>query len=76
VAEARGGDPQARAKRLELLKGIPQLRISEQVKELAAVLLAESAVPPKAQADALHIAVGTVQGVDFLLTWTWLRPPH
>jgi hypothetical protein len=31
--------------------------------------LTKSNLPPKAADDALHIAVATVYGVDYLLTW-------
>lgn len=69
IAEASGGDPEASARRLEALEGIPELRIDEEASELAARLLAEGGVPPKAEADALHVAVAAVQGMDYLLTW-------
>jgi hypothetical protein len=39
--------------------------------ELAAALIAGGAVPAIAQTDALHIAVATVHGMDFLLTWNF-----
>jgi hypothetical protein len=32
-------------------------------------LLAGAALPIKAKADALHIAIATVHGMDYLLTW-------
>jgi hypothetical protein len=32
-------------------------------------ILTSAALPAKAAADAMHIAVGTVNGMDFLLTW-------
>jgi hypothetical protein len=36
---------------------------------LAAEILRTAALPSKAAADAAHIAVATVNGMDFLLTW-------
>ena len=36
---------------------------------VAARLLSGAALPEKAQADALHIAVAAVHGMDYLLTW-------
>jgi predicted nucleic acid-binding protein len=36
---------------------------------LAARLLLETALPAKANADALHIAVAAANGIDYLLTW-------
>jgi len=69
IAEARAGEPSMAARRLELLRGIPELVISDNVKRLAAAFIAQGALPDKAQADALHIAVAAVHNIDFLLTW-------
>ena len=68
VAEARAGDKEIAGRRLELLKGIPELVIDDQVRELAARLL-KDVLPAQAKADALHIAVAAVHEVDYLLTW-------
>ncbi len=67
--EASSGDAEAAKRRLSIIKDIPALDISEQAEELAARLLAGAALPIKAKADALHIAIATVHGMDFLLTW-------
>jgi hypothetical protein len=32
-------------------------------------LIANTALPDKAQIDALHIAIATVNAMDYLLTW-------
>ena len=40
---------------------------------LAQALVSDGVVPERAAADALHIAVATVQGMDYLLTWN-LKP--
>lgn len=37
--------------------------------DLPAAILQSAALPPKAAADAMHIAVATVNAMDFLLTW-------
>ena len=39
------------------------------VAALADRLIAEHLLPPKAAADARHVAVSTVFGVNYLLTW-------
>jgi hypothetical protein len=54
---------------LNFLRGIRELPIDEEVKKLAAALLAEGGVPLKAELDALHIAIATVNGMNYLLTW-------
>ena len=37
---------------------------------LAAELVSTGPIPPEASADALHIAIAAVNGVDYLLTWS------
>lgn len=69
VAESREGDQRTARERLDLLRGIPVLRATDRVKELARALIKEGALPHKAQADALHIAIAAVHKVDYLLTW-------
>ena len=69
VLESRAGDSEPAARRLALLKGIPELKITDEVKKLAASFIADGALPDRAQADALHIAVAVVHNIDYLLTW-------
>ena len=69
LAESREGEPRVAKKRLNLLRGIPVLKTTEDAKELARALIAERALPQKAQADALHIAIATVHEMNYLLTW-------
>ena len=68
--EASAGDPAAASERLELLDSIPLLDIEHpEVSPLADNLVAAHLLPEKAIADARHVAVATVFGVDYLLTW-------
>ncbi len=67
--EASGGDQEAANRRVSAIEGLPSLDVSEAVELLAARLIAEAALPEKAKIDALHIAVATVHGMDYLLTW-------
>jgi len=69
VGEAGDGDVQAAERRLAALKGVPSLETSDAVKRLAAALVKAAALPKKATEDALHIALATVHGMDYLLTW-------
>lgn len=69
IKEASAGDPHAAQRRLEFLEPFPRLDITEEVENLAVKLIAEVPLPLKAQADALHIAVSAVNGMDYLLTW-------
>lgn len=69
VEEAARGDAVVAARRAALLRGIPVLELGAEVQELATRLLRARAVPRKALIDAVHIAVATVNRVDYLLTW-------
>jgi len=69
IEEAKAGEPVMAAKRLDLLRGVSELTINDSVKRLAAAFIAQGALPEKAQADALHIAVAAVHDMDYLLTW-------
>ena len=67
--EAGHGDVEAVHKRLEALKAIESLSVTEEAIALAAGLTESHALPSEAGADALHIAVATVNGMDLLMTW-------
>ena len=69
VQEAAAGDPDAAMRRLNEIDDLPELDVSVEVEQLADQLLNGAALPEKAKADALHIAVAAVHGMDFLLTW-------
>ena len=69
IKESSAGDPDAAQRRLEVLQPFPRLDITDEVESLAAKLIAVVPLPPKAQADALHIAVAAVHHMNYLLTW-------
>jgi hypothetical protein len=69
ASEASGGDDEAARERATFLQGIPRLDITDAAGELAVKLVAGGALPRKAGEDALHIAIATVHGVDYLMTW-------
>ncbi|MBU0701265.1 type II toxin-antitoxin system VapC family toxin [bacterium] len=71
VAEASSGDSIAAERRVALLRGIPELPVSQEAKILAKALMAEGGVTRKADIDALHIAVATVGRMDYILTWNF-----
>jgi len=45
------------------------LELTEEALELAHAFLNQSNLPSKASNDALHMALATVYGLDYLLTW-------
>jgi hypothetical protein len=67
--EASGGDARAAARRLEILEGIPVLSLTREATELAAELVSTGPLPEKSLADALHISIAVLSGMNFLLTW-------
>lgn len=69
IRECAAGDPVAAQKRLAILADIPLIRMDEHAIGIAADLVQVGIVPTKAAEDALHIAIATVFGVDYLLTW-------
>jgi hypothetical protein len=69
VAEAGAGDNVAAQRRLKELEKLPEIVIDDRIRLFAAQLIESGGVPPEAKADALHIAVASVQGLDYLLTW-------
>jgi hypothetical protein len=69
LREAGAGDAAVARRRLAALKGVPLLDINDTVNEIAAAIAQTAALPKKANEDALHIALATVHGMDYLLTW-------
>ncbi|MGH8000713.1 MAG: type II toxin-antitoxin system VapC family toxin [Brasilonema sp.] len=67
--EAAQGDAEIAAKRLEIMNNFPLLELNDTVEYLASQFLSKSNFPAKAANDALHIALATVYGLDYLLTW-------
>jgi len=69
LAETSQGHPEAAEKRIKAISDILELEITEEAKILAKALIEEGPLPEKAEIDAYHIAVATVNGMDYLLTW-------
>jgi predicted nucleic acid-binding protein len=69
IVEASEGDANAAQRRLEILEGIPVLSPLVEVDAIAQLLIERLALPERAVADAIHIAICIVHGIDYLLTW-------
>ena len=69
ISEAGKGHPEAAQRRLAAIADLPLLQISPKVRVLAQALIENHALPPKAEADAYHVAIAVVTGVEYLLTW-------
>ena len=69
VQEASRGDAVFAKARLESISGYPVLIINPAARVLADTILQSAVLPSKAAADALHIALAAVNGMNFLVTW-------
>lgn len=69
IQEASSGDKEAAKRRLKQLEDIPLLEVNQEAVELASSLISVGLLPRTAVEDSLHIAVTTVHGIDYLLTW-------
>jgi predicted nucleic acid-binding protein len=69
VQESSAGDAALAQSRLQLLSNLPLLVVNESCVSLGRSLVERGPIPQKAGVDALHIAVATVHGMDYLLTW-------
>lgn len=69
LVECQAGDPTAAAERLAAIDGLPLLDQTGEVASLADELTRAVPIPPRAAADAVHIATAAVHGMHYLLTW-------
>ena len=69
--EAGAGKREMAKARLELLKGIRVLPVTESVAGLARRLVFSGLVPAIAAPDAVHIALASANRIDFLVTWNF-----
>jgi predicted nucleic acid-binding protein len=69
AAESERGDPEAARARRTILQQTKQLSASPAAEQLVPALLQATGLPAKALADMAHIALATVHGMQYLLTW-------
>ncbi|MEE8058414.1 MAG: type II toxin-antitoxin system VapC family toxin [Pseudomonadales bacterium] len=69
VREAQRGHEEAAARRLSAIDGIELLQISDEAIDFADSLLANNVIPRVATADAIHVSMAAINGIDYLLTW-------
>ena len=63
------GDPDAARERMEVMKEIAWLEITDRGRRLTHELMDSKILPEKARQDAAHIAVCAAHGIEYLLTW-------
>ena len=78
IEECGDGDPDAAKERLDVVKNVDLIETSPEAEELAELLVNRLAVPASAPRDALHIAIATVNAVQFIVTWNFkhILNPH
>jgi predicted nucleic acid-binding protein len=69
LQEAAGGQPARARHRVAALQDLPVLGPTPAAVELAAARVGKGPIPKKANVDAMHIAIASVHGIDYLLTW-------
>lgn len=69
ITEISRGDAAPSAARLRLVEGLPRLRTTPEVLDLAKRFVEGGVLPPNAEGDALHLALALVGQVNYLLTW-------
>ena len=69
VREARRGDPDAAQRRLGFLQDVTRLRVSTKAIQLAKAFQSSIRILRNAEADSIHLAVATLNRLDYVLTW-------
>lgn len=69
IQESSAGDAAVAQTRLQLLSDISLVEVNVDCVSLARALVEKGPIPEKAAVDALHIAIATVHGMDYRLTW-------
>jgi hypothetical protein len=69
VREAEKGDPEQVRKRLEIVRSLPMITRTPEAENLTAAFMSTGAIPTRAAGDAAHLAIATLAGADYLLTW-------
>ena len=71
LAECNIGDPEASRRRIEVLKDLPTLEMTNDCIKLAEQIFKVINLPDRARDDAFHIAIASIHGIDYLLSWNF-----
>ncbi len=69
IQEIEQGDAEAAQDRLTLVSSFPILAVTEGAERLAGLYMREMPLPSKAIRDALHMAIASLNGMNYLVTW-------
>lgn len=67
--EIRGGDPDAVARRLAIVNGLPVLQLNDDVRNLVHEYDRRLGLTGRARADLPHFAFAVAYQMDYLVTW-------
>ncbi len=71
IKEASQGDIEIAKKRRNAIQGFLVLDISKEAEELSNLLIKNRGIPSESPDDALHIAIASVEKIDFIATWNF-----
>jgi hypothetical protein len=71
VVECNDGNPDAAKRRLDFFEGIQVLPKTDEIESLAALYQGLLAIPDDAKTDCAHLAICTINRIDFLLSWNF-----
>ena len=69
LAELTEGNYPNQEKCINLVDGMPELLISEEIEQIAAIYQARKLMPREPVRDSLHVAIASFYRMDFVLTW-------
>jgi hypothetical protein len=71
VKEAGKGDAAVARNRLDAIRSFRVLRATPEAEQLARKIIDGGGIPAEFPEDALHIAIATLGGIDFVVTWNF-----
>jgi len=69
LEELERGDLPSRAECLSLLEGLPLVAVDQAVMEVVDTYVRHQVMPRDPTGDAMHLALASFHGCDFLVTW-------
>lgn len=69
--EVARGEPARAQLRLDLIRSVPLLAVSPQIRAVEEFYMEHKLMPRKLDADALHLAAASLHGCAFLLSWNF-----
>jgi predicted nucleic acid-binding protein len=71
IKEVSQGNEEQAQKRLDAIQGFTVLDISTEAESLSELIINQGGVPNNCPEDALHIAIASVEKIDFIATWNF-----